>query len=291
VDATAAVQNWLNGTTNSGFLILRRVRRESSVRQQGKRTTSHPAQLLVFLANQDDRPAARKDRPERPDLPAPREQPVRWGSQALRICWAHGATGATGPTDRTRQQCARLRSGAGNIDYDTTANRSVMKPLSLSRKWKVLFTGSVALAQPMWPGIQPRNRCVLQAGTGRWSAGLFVLVRAVRIPRRCIPHRFWPLPAGTYRSACAISQPMRIGITTTTSTIRLWSSSDLPAQWNRRRRRCATFHRRAMIFGICQNRRLRSAFIPIHDSPRTIFIASSLTFDAHLSQRSAARSL
>ena len=52
VDATAAVQNWLSGTTNSGFLIAPA---DGDIRMtldsKESATTSHPAELLVTLVN------------------------------------------------------------------------------------------------------------------------------------------------------------------------------------------------------------------------------------------------
>ena len=68
VDATAAVQAWLNGTTNSGFIITPNTGVNVSFDSKESTTTSHPAVLSIPLA----------------------------GSGG-----AGGATGATGPTGPT----------------------------------------------------------------------------------------------------------------------------------------------------------------------------------------------
>jgi len=207
VDATAAVQNWLNGTTNSGFLIssdgsganLQFDSKESA-------TTSHPAQLLVFLANQGPTgPAGAKGST---GATGPAGATGATGAMGLAgaqgSAGAHGATGATGPTGPGLGNNA-LGYGAvpGTLTTTTTAKSlgneaTVIVPAN----GKVLFTGSVALGTTNVAGASNLGIDVCyKQGTGSLvGGGLFVLVRAGQNTSslHSLTRFLGPLPAGTY---------------------------------------------------------------------------------------------
>ncbi len=101
VDATAAVQGWLNGTTNSGFIITPNTGTGVNVAFDSKEstTTSHPATLTITLASSGATGATGATGPN--------------GSA--------GATGATGPTGSNGSAGATGATGANGTAGTTGA--------------------------------------------------------------------------------------------------------------------------------------------------------------------------
>ena len=210
VDATTAVKNWLNGTTNNGFIVTPN---DANVNvafdSKESTTTSHPATLMIALASSGAMGATGATGPTG----------ATGAAGAVGTPGAAGAKGATGPAGATGAAGATgpqgivSYAGVPSAGFGQIANplpavsgtfASLGYPVTVTvpANAKVLVSGTAVLGSNATGGASDLGLdvCYQPSGGSLSGGGYFVLIRQSQgtASAHSLTRVIGPLAAGTY---------------------------------------------------------------------------------------------